>query len=70
MSYIKIAIIINNKLKEDGIAKSIHNSTVCRILKQKYGKFVKIKRVFFLSKRQKVERVSFYKDILQRQISE
>ena len=69
MSSTKIARIINKKLKEDGLAKSIHNSTVCRILKQKYGKPRKIKRVFFLTKRQKTERVAFCREILKRQIS-
>ena len=48
MSSNRIANIINKKLKEDGLNLSITKMTVCRILKQEYGKPRKIKKVFYL----------------------
>ena len=51
MSSNRIANIINKKLKEDGLNLSITKMTVCRILKQEYGKPRKIKKVFYLSKK-------------------
>ena len=43
--------------------------TVCRILKQEYGKPRKIKKVFYLSKKNKVKRVEFCKKMIEKNIS-
>lgn len=69
MSSNRIANIINKKLKEDGLNLSITKMTVCRILKQEYGKPRKIKKVFYLSKKNKVKRVEFCKKMIEKNIS-
>ena len=51
MSSNKISNIINKKQKEDGTNLSITKMTVCRILNKELGKPMKIKRVFYLSKK-------------------
>ena len=69
MSSNRITNIINKKLKEDGLNLSITKMTVCRILKQEYGKPRKIKKVFYLSKKNKVKRVEFCKKMIEKNIS-
>ena len=66
MSPSKIKKIINDELKKDGSSKSIYKSKVSRILKAKYGKPRKIKRVFFLSNKKK-KRASFFKKMIKEQ---
>ena len=46
----------------------VFKKTVCRILNKEYGKPRKIKKVFFLNKKQKDERVKFCKMILEKGI--
>ena len=43
--------------------------TVCRILKEKYRTPRKVKKVFYLSKKQKEKRVQFCEEMLKRNIS-
>ena len=69
MSSNKIANIINKKLKEDGLNLSITKMTVCRILNKELGKPRKIKRVFYLSEKNKTKRVEFCKKMLEKDIS-
>ena len=61
MSSNKISNIINKKLKEDGTNLSITKMTVCRILNKELGKPRKIKRVFYLSKKNKKKELNFVK---------
>ena len=61
MSSNKISNIINKKLKEDGTNLSITKMTVCRILNKELGKPRKIKRVFYLSKKNKMNELNFVK---------
>ena len=65
----KISNIINKKLKEDGTNLSITKMTVCRILNKELGKPMKIKRVFYLSKKNKIKRVEFCKKMIEKNIS-
>lgn len=69
MSSNKISNIINKKLKEDGTNLSITKMTVCRILNKELGKPMKIKRVFYLSKKNKMKRVEFCKKMIEKNIS-
>ena len=69
MSSNKISNIINKKLKEDGTNLSITKMTVCRILNKELGKPMKIKRFFYLSKKNKIKRVEFYKKMIEKNIS-
>ena len=69
MSSNKISNIINKKLKEDGTNLSITKMTVCRILNKELGKPMKIKRVFYLSKKNKIKRVEFCKKMIEKNIS-
>ena len=62
----KISNIINKKLKEDGTNLSITKMTVCRILNKELGKPMKIKRVFYLSKKNKIKRVEFCKKMIEK----
>ena len=43
--------------------------TVCRILNKELGKPMKIKRVFYLSKKNKIKRVEFCKKMIEKNIS-
>ena len=69
MSSNKISNIINKKLKENGTNLSITKMTVCRILNKELGKPMKIKRVFYLSKKNKIKRVEFCKKMIEKNIS-
>ena len=69
MSSNKISNLINKKLKEDGTNLSITKMTVCRILNKELGKPMKIKRVFYLSKKNKIKRVEFCKKMIEKNIS-
>ena len=69
MSSNKIANIINKKLKEDGLNLSITKMTVCRIINKELEKPRKIKRVFYLSEKNKTKRVEFCKKMLEKDIS-
>ena len=69
MSSNKISNIINKKLKEDGTNLSITKMTICRILNKELGKPRKIKRVFYLSKKNKMKRVEFCKKMIEKNIS-
>ena len=53
MSSSKIQRYINLKLKKDKINMTISKSTKYRILKEEYGGPMKIKKIFFLNKKQK-----------------
>ena len=62
MSSNKIANIINKKLKEDSFNLTITKMNGFRILNKEFGKPRKEKRVFFLSKKNKMKRVEFGKE--------
>jgi len=69
MSSSAIRDLINNQLKKDKKDITITKMTVCRILKEKYGTPRKVKKVFYLSKKQKEKRVQFCEEMLKRNIS-
>ena len=66
-----IAITINNQLKKDNILDkngenlSITKSQVNRILREKYGKPLKVRKVFYLNENAKKKRLDFCKNIIQ-----
>ena len=66
-----IAITINNQLKKDNILDkngknlSITKSQVNRILREKYGKPLKVRKVFYLNEDAKKKRLDFCKNIIQ-----
>ena len=70
----KIAMIINAQLKKDkvldykGEILKIRHSTVCKYLDKFLGKPRKIRKVFYLSEKQKEERVKFCRMILEKEI--
>ena len=72
MGFKKITAIINKDLKEDANypqkETKIHFSTVCRYLRQYYGRPRKIRKSFFLSEEQKKKRVDFCKKVLEKNI--
>ena len=55
-------------LKRDKLNISISKATVCRILKNEFGKPRKIRKVFFLNEKQKDQRLEFCHEILKRGI--
>ena len=59
---------INLKLVKDKMNMKVSKATICRILNKEYGKLRKIKKVFFLNKKQKDERGKFCKIILEKGI--
>ena len=69
-----IAIIINNQLKKDNILDkngkilSITKSQVNRILRAKYGKPLKVRKVFYLNEEAKKKRLEFCQKIIQMNI--
>ena len=69
MSSSAIREIINNQLKKDKKNISIIKMTVCRILKQAYGTPRKVKKVFYLTKKQKEKRIKFCEEMIKRKIS-
>ena len=69
MSSAKIARNINLDLKKDSKNITINKSTICRIIKKELGKPSKINKVFYLTKKQKKERVKFCKKMLKKKIS-
>ena len=69
MSSSRITKFINLKLKRDKKNITISKVTVCRILKEEYGKPRKIKKVFYLNQRQKDERLKFCKTMLEKGIT-
>ena len=68
MSSYRIMKYINLKLAKDKMNMKVSKATICRILNKEYGKPRKIKKVFFLNKKQKDERVKFFKMILEKGI--
>ena len=66
-----IAIKINNQLNENNILDkngkilSITKSQVNRILRKKYGKPLKVRKVFYLNEDAKKKRLDFCKNIIQ-----
>ena len=60
MSSARIAYLINKDLEKDGKNITIHKATICRILNKELGKPRKIKKVFFLTQKQKQKRVEFF----------
>ena len=70
----KITAIINKDLKKNANypqkETKIHFSTVCRYLRQYYGRPRKIRKSFFLSEEQKKKRVDFCKKVLEKNIEE
>ena len=66
-----IAIKINNKLKKDkifdknGKVVTITKSQVNRILREKYGKPLKVRKVFYLNEKAKKKRLEFCQKIVQ-----
>lgn len=68
MSSSRIASIINDDLVKDKLDMSIHRSTVARILKKEFGSPRRIKKVFYLTDKQKKQRLNFCKDILKKKI--
>ena len=66
-----IAIKINNQLKKDNVLDkngkilSITKSQVNRILRAKYGKPLKVRKVFYLDEEAKKKRLDFCKNIIQ-----
>ena len=61
MSSAKIANIVNKELVKDGKNMTIHKSTICRILNKEIGKPRKIKKVFYLTEKQKKKEFHFVK---------
>ena len=65
-----IAIIINKKLKKDNVLDkngkliTITKSQVNRILKKKYGKPLKVRKVFYLNEESKKKRLEFCQKIV------
>ena len=68
MSSYRIMKYINLKLERDKMNMKVSKATICRILNKEYDKPRKIKKVFFLNKKQKEERVKFCKMILDKGI--
>ena len=68
MSSYRIMKYINLKLERDKMNMKVSKATICRILNKEYCKPRKIKKVFFLNKKQKEERVKFCKMILDKGI--
>ena len=68
MSSYRIMKYINLKLAKDKMNRKVSKATICRILNKEYGKPRKIKKVFFLNKKQKDERIKFFKTILEKGI--
>ena len=66
-----IAIKINNKLKKDkifdknGKLVTVTKSQVNRILREKYGKPLKVRKVFYLNEKAKKKRLEFCQKIVQ-----
>ena len=54
----------NNILDKKGKTLTISKRSVNRILKKKYGKPRRVKKVFYLTEEQKIKRVKFCKEIL------
>ena len=69
MSSSKITNTINSDLISEGKKIQINKSTVCRILNAEIGKPRKIKKAFYLTEKQKGERVEFCQNILKQNIS-
>ena len=69
MSSARIASQINKDLEKDGKNITIHKATICRILNKELGKPRKIKKVFYLTQKQKQKRVDFCQDMLKKNIS-
>ena len=69
MSSARIASPINKDLEKDGKNITIHKATICLILNKELGKPRKIKKVFFLTPKQKQKRVEFCQDMLKKNIS-
>ena len=69
MSSSKITNTINSDLIPEGKKIQINKSTICRILNAEIGKPRKIKKIFFLTEKQKGERVEFCQNILKQNIS-
>ena len=71
----KIAYIINDRLKKKNVLDSIGKilfvsfKIICRYLNEKLGAPRKIRKSFFLTKKQMDERLKFCKDILSRGLS-
>ena len=65
----KIANIMNAESKKEDINLSVSKDTVNRYLKAALGKPRKIRKVFHLTKKQKIQRVKFCKGILNRMIN-
>ena len=69
MSSFRIMRYINLVLKRDKLNISVSKATVCRILKNEFGKPRKIRRVFYLNSKQKEQRLKFCEEILNRGIT-
>ena len=69
MSSSRITKLMNLILKRDKKNITISKATVCRILKNEYGKPRKIKKVFYLNQKQKDERLKFCKMMLEKGIT-
>ena len=69
MSSRKIANIINSEFQKEDINLSISKDSVNRYLKEAFGKPRKIHKVFHLTKEQKIQRVKFCRDILNKMIN-
>ena len=69
MSSRKIANIMNSEFQKEDINLSISKDSVNRYLKEAFGKPRKIHKVFHLTKKQKMQRVKFCQNILNKMIS-
>ena len=69
MSSRKIANIMNAQFQNEDINLSISKDTVNRYLKEAFGKPRKIHKVFHLTKKQKIQRVKFCQNILDKMIN-
>ena len=69
MSSRKIANIMNAQFQKEDINLSISKDTVNRYLKEAFGKPRKIHKVFHLTKKQKIQRVKFCQNILDKMIN-
>ena len=61
----KIAAIMNEKFKREGRNMRVSRTTICKILRNYLGKPRKMKRLFYVNKKKKEERIKFCEKILE-----
>ena len=69
MISLKLAYLMNSDFEKEDIDLSISKDTVNRYLKEAFGKPRKIHKVFHLTKSQRIQRVKFCRNILNKMIN-